>query len=304
MHGLKVRRGGLRKVGWNSGSSRSAWPGETCMIGEESAGPDQTVLSKLQNPRRCDLPRERVPREVDSESPWRGDRSCESLGSFRRWRSLAVNVEMRSSSRRCWGAMYRTGMGCPRVPGIAKSRGHDGRRWSRVFEACDRKNRSFQTFCAALDGHGDGSTAALATARHARNRCREPMLRAFLETAKRRSSAPISPALQCIIAPRMREPNDEDPRRQGNLIVMKRYYAATGRRACSCSSYGERIDDSGNVRSGRAGSPVCDSFWSRAPGYRGSHLLSFVGHECRCDRPAPWYRDYQFSTAPIEHFTL
>lgn len=94
---------------------------------------------------------------------------------------------------------------------------------------------------------------------------------------------------------RLREPNDEDPQRQGNLIVLKRFDPATGEKGVILLTYSEplrRLPAMYDVPAlaQRYAFVLEPSSW----GYEDPTYFLYTGADVDVIVQAPWYRDYQF----------
>jgi glycosyltransferase involved in cell wall biosynthesis len=94
---------------------------------------------------------------------------------------------------------------------------------------------------------------------------------------------------------RLREPNDENRERQGNLLVLKEYDASTGEKGALLLSYSEALRrfpamfDIGAMAS-RYAFVLEPSSW----GYEDPGFFLYVGADMDVVVEAPWRRDYQF----------
>lgn len=94
---------------------------------------------------------------------------------------------------------------------------------------------------------------------------------------------------------RLREPNDEDPRRQGNLIILKRHDPATGEKGVLLLTYSEPLRRFPAMYdlaalAGRYAFVLEPSSW----GYEDPTYFLYVGADVDVVVQAPWYRDFQF----------
>jgi glycosyltransferase involved in cell wall biosynthesis len=204
-----------------------------------------------------------------------------------------VNVRDAVLESRVLGSVYRTGM---RV----RAGWHHAR--GREWQAIVARLRGLRSEPGASH-----SAAALAEARRwldsgARNRdgalvdvAGNRWLKAFLET--REAATLRAHFARCAMhhRVRLREPNDEDPRRQGNLIVLKRYDPATGEKGVLLLTYSEplrRLPAMYDIAAlaGRYAFVLEPSSW----GYEDPTYFLYVGADVDVVVQAPWYRDFQF----------
>jgi glycosyltransferase involved in cell wall biosynthesis len=120
-------------------------------------------------------------------------------------------------------------------------------------------------------------------------------LKAFLET--REAAMLRAHFASCAMhhRVRLREPNDDDSRRQGNLIVLKRHAAATGEKGVLLLTYGEPLRRFPAMYDLAALAPryafvLEPSSW----GYEDPTYFLYAGADVDVVVQAPWYRDYQF----------
>jgi glycosyltransferase involved in cell wall biosynthesis len=120
-------------------------------------------------------------------------------------------------------------------------------------------------------------------------------LKAFLETREAAMLRAHFANVAMHHRVRLREPNDEDPRRQGNLIVLKRHDPATGEKGVLLLTYSEPLrrlpamyDLSALAR--RYAFILEPSSW----GYEDPTYYLYTGADVDVIVQAPWYRDYQF----------
>jgi glycosyltransferase involved in cell wall biosynthesis len=94
---------------------------------------------------------------------------------------------------------------------------------------------------------------------------------------------------------RLREPNDEDPRRQGNVIVLKRYEPSTGEKGVLLLKYGETLRRFPAVfdlaaLASRYALILEPSSW----GYEDPTFFLYAGADLDVVVQSPWYRDYHY----------
>ena len=94
---------------------------------------------------------------------------------------------------------------------------------------------------------------------------------------------------------RLREPNDEDPRRQGNLIILKRHDPGTGEKGVLLLTYSEplrRLPAMYDLAAlaERYAFILEPSSW----GYEDPTYFLYTGSDVDVVVQAPWYRDFQF----------
>ena len=191
------------------------------------------------------------------------------------------------------GAVYRTGMGI-------RASWHQGR--GREWQAIVARLRALRSEPGAAH-----SEAALARARQwldsgARDAASglvavgdNRWLRAFLETGEAASLKAHFAKVAMHHRVRLREPNDEDPGRQGNLIVLKRHDPATGEKGVLLLTYSEPLrrlpamyDLPALAR--RYAFILEPSSW----GYEDPTYFLYAGSDVDVIVQAPWYRDFQF----------
>ena len=134
--------------------------------------------------------------------------------------------------------------------------------------------------------NGDGVLASVADNR---------WLRAFLATGESATLRAHFAGTAMHHRVRLREPNDEDPQRQGNLIVLKRHDPATGEKGVILLTYSEPLrrlpamyDLPALAR--RYAFVLEPSSW----GYEDPTFFLYAGADVDVIVQAPWYRDHQF----------
>lgn len=191
------------------------------------------------------------------------------------------------------GALYRLGMRARAL--WFTRRGHE---WRAIVA----RLRGLRSEPAA-----EHSPAAMRRARQwldsgARNRRAELVdvgdnhwLEAFLRTPEAESLKAHFASCEMHHRVRLREPNDEDPRRQGNLIVLKRHDPATGEKGVLLLTYSEPLrrlpamyDLPALAR--RYAFILEPSSW----GYEDPTYFLYAGSDVDVVVQAPWRRDYQF----------
>lgn len=94
---------------------------------------------------------------------------------------------------------------------------------------------------------------------------------------------------------RLREPNDEDPRRQGNLIVLKRHDPATGEKGVIVLKYSETLRRVPAMYDfpelARRYAIVLEPSWW---GYEDPTFFLYAAADVDVVVQSPWLRDYQF----------
>jgi glycosyltransferase involved in cell wall biosynthesis len=121
------------------------------------------------------------------------------------------------------------------------------------------------------------------------------LLAEFVRGAEARAARERSAALPPAERVRMRLPVDDDPERQGDLIVLKRHDPATGERGALLVKYSESIRrfpavfDQGRVAK-RYALVLEPSWW----GYQSSTLALYAGAELDVVVQAPWGPDAEF----------
>jgi len=119
----------------------------------------------------------------------------------------------------------------------------------------------------------------------------------FLETREARTLRSRFDAWPDHHRVRMREPNDENPQRQGNLILLKRYDRATGEKGVITLKYTETLwrfaamFDLAALAS-RYAFLLEPSSW----GYEDPGFFLYVGADMDVVVQSPWGRDYEFIT--------
>lgn len=192
-----------------------------------------------------------------------------------------------------FGAVYRTGM-------------HARAAWYH------RRGRQWQALSARLralrsTSHAEHGEAAMAEVRRwlddgcrdaagtllpsSRNRWLAEFL-ATDEAARLRGHFAATPMHHRV---RLREPNDEDPRRQGNLIVLKRHDPATGEKGALLLTYSEtmrRLPAMYDLPALAARYAIVlePSSW----GYEDPTYFLYAGADVDVVVQAPWYRDFHF----------
>lgn len=121
------------------------------------------------------------------------------------------------------------------------------------------------------------------------------LLAAFVRGAEARAVRERSAALPPAERVRMRLPVDDDPERQGDLVVLKRHDAATGERGVLLVKYSESIRrfpalfDLPRIAE-RYALVLEPSWW----GYQGSTLALYAGADLDVLVQAPWRPDAEF----------
>jgi glycosyltransferase involved in cell wall biosynthesis len=120
-------------------------------------------------------------------------------------------------------------------------------------------------------------------------------LNAFVETAEAARLRAHFAATPMHHRVRMREPNDEDPQRQGNLIILKRHEPRTGEKGVLLLTYTEALRrlpamyDLAELAQ-RYAFVLEPSSW----GYEDPTYFLYTGADVDVIVQAPWSRDFQF----------